>query len=400
MLEELERELERVRAYGADLPEPDDATVAAARLELMAAIGREPLVASARGRGRSTASRSRERLRKLQRRRRFMLAGGLATAGVGVAGVLGFTTAATPVSALAAQMNQLARVAASQDWTGIPGPGQYLYTESDAEYDIDTYVDSKACVISAIHHRQIWIATDGSGALNDIASGFQFTSSADQAECAAMGITDPGSPSVVGTNSGGSRFPADGLSFPTSDWRSLSTDPATLLTQIHERDGGPESPAELFTNVADFMRESDVPPVIRAALYKATALIPGVKLRGRETTHDGRSGVGVAFYADGQPTHAMIFDQTTGQMLGEIYYDAGGRVVSWADYLQQKIVNSLPDYPADVGVATPDSSARGTSTGKSTDTTTGVSTTTTGVSATTAAASTPPQTASSTTTSG
>ncbi len=59
-----------------------------------------------------------------------MLAGGLATVGVGIAGVLGLTTAATPVSALAAQMNQLAKVAASQAWTGIPGPGQYLYTES------------------------------------------------------------------------------------------------------------------------------------------------------------------------------------------------------------------------------------------------------------------------------
>ncbi len=52
------------------------------------------------------------------------------------------------------------------------------------------------------------------------------------------------------------------------------------------------------------MRESDVPPVIRAALYKATALIPGVKLLGPQTDPAGQTGLGVAYYDDGQPTHA------------------------------------------------------------------------------------------------
>ncbi len=56
-------ELERVRAYRADVPEPDEATVAAARAELMEAIGQEPRRASpaprsraARGRGSDYAS--------------------------------------------------------------------------------------------------------------------------------------------------------------------------------------------------------------------------------------------------------------------------------------------------------------------------------------------------------
>ena len=51
------------------------------------------------------------------------------------------------------------------------------------------------------------------------------------------------------------------------------------------------------------MRESDVPPAIRAALYQATALIPGVKLLGPQTDQTGQTGLGVAFYANGQPTH-------------------------------------------------------------------------------------------------
>ncbi|MDE3134895.1 MAG: hypothetical protein KGL15_12615, partial [Acidobacteriota bacterium] len=158
-------ELERVRAYRADVPEPDATASAAARLALMEAIEREPRSSVARSGREPRPSRSRSRLGGLQRRRRFALAGGLATVGVGVAGVLGLTTAATPVSALAAQMNQLAKVAASQTWTGIPGPGQYLYTESQGLTESDTMGNGKECAVSQVEHRQIWIATDGAGAI-------------------------------------------------------------------------------------------------------------------------------------------------------------------------------------------------------------------------------------------
>jgi len=364
-------ELERVRAYRADVAEPDDATVAAARLELMDAIGREPRVASARWRGRPTAARSRDRLRKLQRRRRFVLAGGLATVGVGVAGVLGFTTAATPVSALAAQMNQLANVAASQAWTGIPGPGQYLYTESQGLTESDTAGNSdQQCAVTQVEHRQIWIATGGSGAIADTRDQSKFTSAADQATCAAMDITDPSSQNSSWSN----RFPAGGLSLPTDNWKSLSTDPATLLKQVHKLDGGPDTPAEWFTNVADFMRESDVPPAIRAGLYQATALIPGVKSLGEQTDPTGQTGLAVAFYANGQPTHELIFDQQTGRLLTEEYFDTSGTLTDWSAYTEQKIVDSVPDYPmsptsnqgtAQTGVTSTESSTTTTTSGTS-----------------------------------
>src|SRR5579875_3672730 len=331
-------ELERVRAYRVDVAEPDAATVAAARAELMEAIGREPRAAAARPRG----AASRRRLRRLQRRRRFVLAGGLATVGVGVAGVLGLTTAATPVSALAAQMNQLAKVAANQDWTGIPGPGQYLYTESQGLTESDTMGNGKECSVSQVEHRQSWIATDGSGAISDTRDQSRFTSAADQTICAIdFKITDPSSQD----SSWSSRFPAGGLSLPTNDWKSLSTDPQTLLKQVHARDGGPNTPAEWFTNVADFMRESDVPPIIRAALYKATALIPGVRLLGPQTDQTGQTGLGVAYYYNGQPTHTLIFDQQSGRLLAEEYYDASGRLTDWSAYTAQKITDTVPDYP-------------------------------------------------------
>lgn len=360
MLDQLERELERLRAYRSDVPEPDAATVAAARLELMEAIGREPRPAAAGAERRPRASRSprsrAQQLRRLQRRRRLALAGGLATVGVAVAGVLGLTTAATPVSALAAQMNQLAKVAASQDWTGIPGPGQYLYTESEGLTESDTMGNGKECAVSQVEHRRSWIATDGSGAIDDVRDQSRFTSAADQSDCAALGVTDPSSQNSAWAN----RFPAGGLSFPTNDWKSLSTSPQTLLEQVHQRDGGPDTPAEWFTNVADFMRESDVPPAIRAALYQATALIPGVRLLGQQTDPTGQTGLGVAYYADGEPTHELIFDQQSGRLLAEKYFDKSGAVTEWSAYTEQKIVDSVPSYP--MSPTSPSSTSSGTST--------------------------------------
>ncbi len=353
-------ELERLRAYRADVAEPDETAVAAARAELMEAIGHEPRRSSARAPRDATA---RKRLRRLQRRRRFVLAGGLATVGVGVAGALGFTTAATPVSALAAQMNQLAKVAADQAWTGIPGPGQYLYTESQGLTESDTMGNDQECAVSQVEHRQIWIATDGAGALSDTRDQSKFTSAADQAICANFKITDPSSQD----SSWNSRFPAGGLSLPTGDWKSLSTDPATLLKQVHERDGGPDTPAESFTNVADFMRESDVPPVIRAALYKATALIPGVKLLGPQTDQAGQTGLGVAYYDNGQPTHTLIFDQQSGRLLAEEYFDKSGKLTDWSAYTEQKIVSTLPNYPMQPNK--PNSSGTSTTQNQSTTTT-------------------------------
>jgi hypothetical protein len=359
-------ELERVRAYRADVAEPDDATVAAARLELMEGIGSAPRIPASRRRGRSTAPRSRRRLARLQRRRRFALAGGLATVGVGLAGVLGFTTAATPVSALAAQMNQLAKVAASQAWTGIPGPGQYLYTASQGLTESDTAGNSdQECAVTQVEHRQIWIATGGSGAIADTRDQSKFTSAADQATCAAMDITDPSSQNSSWSN----RFPAGGLSLPTNNWKSLSTDPATLLNQVHQLDGGPDTPVEWFTNVADFMRESDVPPALRAALYQATALIPGVKSLGEQTDPTGQTGLGVAFYANGEPTHELIFDQQTGRLLTEEYFNSSGALNDWSAYIEQKIVDSVPDYPMSPTSAQDGAQTGGTSSASSTTTT-------------------------------
>ncbi len=270
-----------------------------------------------------------------------MLAGGLATIGVGIAGVLGLTTAATPVSALAAQMNQLAKVAGSQTWTGIPGPGQYLYTESQGLTESDTMANSQECAVS-----QVDIARAGSRPMARARSTTPGIRAGSRQQPTRPPAQRWASPTPSSQNSSSTaRFPAGGLSFPTNDWQSLSTDPATLLKQVHQRDGGPDTPSEWFVNVTDFLRESDVPPAISAALYQALPLIAGVKLLGLQTDPTGQSGLGVGLYDNGQLRAKLIFDQQTARMLAEEYYDSSGKLTDWYSYTAQKIVDSVPNYP-------------------------------------------------------
>ena len=110
--------------------------------------------------------------------------------------------------------------------------------------------NNQECAVSQVEHRQIWIATNGAGALNDTRDQSRFTSAADQAVCASsFNITEPefSAGQLLRGSTGSGR--SAGLSLPTNDWKSLSTDPSTLLKQVHQRDGGPNTPAEWFTNV-------------------------------------------------------------------------------------------------------------------------------------------------------
>lgn len=253
-----------------------------------------------------------------RQRRRIALAGGVAVAGLAIAGVFGFQGSGfTPSPAVAATMDQLAQIAAGQDWGGIPGPGQYLYTQSESMQRGYTVQD-----------RQAWFPATGRMLLSD-----------------AEANADAGQ--VVALNGPYTYFPTT-----VSGWRSLSTDPATLLQQIHELDApnAADTPAEQFTNVGDALRETPIPPASRAVLYRAVALIPGVQLMGPQTDPTGQAGLGVGYYADGKLQSELIFDQQTARLLGELDYDQTGELTFAASYIEQEIVDSAPS----VGSMPPD----------------------------------------------
>ena len=270
--------------------------------------------------------------------RRLALAAG-AVASLATAGVFGFQGASNPPSAVAAEMNHLAHVAASQDWSGLPGPGQYAYTESEAVF-VDPSSSGTTCVAQLVHDQR-WIRSDYSSESNHgLIYQSRFTSPTGTSGCVSTGLKDASNldGSAI-TNQGPETRP-----FPNTvtGWKSLSTNPTTLLQNVHRIDGGDNTPAEEFVNVSDALKAIPIPVASLQALYQAVALIPGVRLIGSQTDAAGQSGLGVEITSNAGYTSKMIFDQQTGRLLADEQYDPSGTLYQAEEYLTQAIVDAAP----------------------------------------------------------
>jgi hypothetical protein len=248
--------------------------------------------------------------------------------------------AAGPSPAVAAVLQHLARIAARGP-SLVPGSGQYLYVDSVNDYPaIQMVPHGTGCVAYGVNHRQIWIAADGSGLLRQTSGPATFTSAHDRALCLRA-------ESKSDLSAGASNMWFADQCFqlgPTNDMQSLSTNPRTLLRQMRKIDGGPRDPGEDFKRVGDFLRETDAPPALRAALYRVAALIPGVQLLGIVRDHSGRRGLGVAFTTHGF-RNELIFNPRTAALLGERGIGKAPGSSSWAVYIDSRVVGRVP-YPS------------------------------------------------------
>jgi RNA polymerase sigma-70 factor (ECF subfamily) len=107
---------------------------------------------------------------------------------------------------------------------------------------------------------------------------------------------------------------------PINDAASLPRDPRALLDLIYERTkGSGKSPeAEAFVTIADGLRTGVVPADLRAALYKAAALIPGVVVGDRQATVDGRRGIAIGIPSpEGGARTDIVIDPASGLVIGE-----------------------------------------------------------------------------------
>jgi hypothetical protein len=328
-------ELDRVRQFRSGKPLPTNEAYEAARIALERSISRSPQAGASTARPKRPSPRPR-------RRRAWLIRGAVAACAAIVAlvtiGVPGNGGPAGPTPAVAAAFNQLANIAASGPRLA-PGPGQFLYTDSRNDYSSQAIGRGGTCVTTAVQHRQLWIAANGSGLLRESSGPPRFTSAADHSACLRIVGRSQLAPSSSPSNLW---FAARCFQLgPTNNMQALSTDPRVLLRQMRRIDGGPRTPAEDFVHVGDFLRETDASPALRAALYRAAALIPGVRLLGTVKDHLGRAGLGVAFDSHGA-RHELIFDRRTAALMGEQDGAVGGLPADWAVYLQSRLVRRLP----------------------------------------------------------
>ena len=182
--------------------------------------------------------------------------------------------------AAARLLDKIATAAARQPRLNVRDD-QYMYIASEDRWS-STFVSSggQRTVVGPLHKREIWLSVSNL--------------------CKPGLLIDPSPGPATKLNDGaGSSCPnRGGWGDPTYRFlQSLPTDPRTLLNMIYAATkGAGQSPdQEAFTTIGDMLREAVAPPDISAALYRAAALIPGVRVVPHVTDILGRSGIGVQF---------------------------------------------------------------------------------------------------------
>ena len=244
---------------------------------------------------------------------------------------------ANPAQASAvAVLNKTANTAARQTATPIPGPGQYLYLKdiefkSAAGAGATGWARECSTVVG-----QEWMAGDGSGRqLGRYTSSYR--------GCRGFRQTWP--KGGVTTSDNPLAWPKDLLG-----WESLPASPAAIDRAIvwHFEHGHARDTAT-FAYAAAFLQEN-APPAIRAALYRAIELLPGVRNLGPMTDLLGRHGIGVGLVYGGT-RQELIFNPVTSRALeAEIVavgpkqagnnYQPAGTVLGYTVYVAAGLVNS------------------------------------------------------------
>lgn len=337
-------EIELLRELRAGLPGPKAESRAVARDALVAKIER--------------SSPTRVRRRPLRRSRvKIFVAAALVAAALVTLPTLIFGGDEQVQPAVGQVLRAAAAVAATQPAEPAPGPGQYLYIRAREAY-LSTVGYNPHCRSRPTHPceitkqwsvmsprvRQTWIAADGAGRARVVYSKPEFLTSGQRRAWKAAG-----SPPL--RYGGVEDFAL--TAHPFLDTSDLPTEPRALRRLIEARRiplvDGPPGEAETFTLIGDMLRNTYLPPVFRAALYRVVAELPGVELLGRVKDPVGRSGIGIAFTKGGD-THELIFDPKTSALLGErevaahripeLHVPAGTETGSTA-YLESKVVDSL-----------------------------------------------------------
>ncbi|TXS50489.1 hypothetical protein EAO75_12155 [Streptomyces sp. uw30] len=175
---------------------------------------------------------------------------------------------------------------------------QFVYVDSKVSYA--GYEEGKKTVIQPLHRSEQWTSVDGTrkGLVREAGRG-QWSTDPDPA---------PGKPGYdVSTN--------------YRHLATLPTDPDEMyewLERVGPGNSGQELHQAMFVLVGDLIRDALVPPEQAAALFRAVARIPGVKVVENVVDAAGRRGVAITRDDPDNPTRdEWIFDAKTHEFLGE-----------------------------------------------------------------------------------
>ncbi|MFF2060715.1 CU044_5270 family protein [Streptomyces sp. NPDC058200] len=135
----------------------------------------------------------------------------------------------------------------------------------------------------------------------------------------AREVFEPGSPSIDGgPATRRTVLNRDPNATTYRELAALPTDPAALLEKIKaDTNGqGPSRYEGVFEAIGAMLPQSTLIPDLNAALYRATARIPGVVVKDDAVDAAGREGVGLTFRTARGDSVTWVFDRTALTYLG------------------------------------------------------------------------------------
>ncbi len=107
----------------------------------------------------------------------------------------------------------------------------------------------------------------------------------------------------------------------------LPRDPRQLLDRLrHDAPKNSRGDVELLVNAADLLRSGLAPADLRAALYNAVSLLPGLVVTDDAANLDGRRGVSLGMTDPAGEKEEIVLDPKDGAFIGERETDADGTV--------------------------------------------------------------------------
>lgn len=341
-------ELQQLREMRKDTPIVKDAVIDGGRQQLLQRM--DP--------------RSKKKVRRRTKALRITLGSvatlGLATALVAtnVVGLAGWRGASTAEAAEV--LNQAAEMAIRTS-DPVIGPGQYLKIDSTNLWMTSSSAHNPPDGVGA-HGEVDWLDTETMSMyvpadrdqewVWERSGRIPTTFFSDEAKEVALSLKEEmGDTSALLRGKDGAFYDSVS-SFPDEkELASYSRDPRELLNGIYKTtfNKGQSIDGEALVYIADLLGTGIVPADLRAALYKAAALIPGVTVTDNQATLDGQTGVAIGRDEGvSDMRQEIIVDPATGQLIGErrVLTKAfnsipAGTVVGWTT-IRTSVVDAAP----------------------------------------------------------
>lgn len=285
-------------------------------------------------------------------RRRWRVVLPVAAVAATAAVVLMLTTRSTPPATAAEVLRAVAAVAQDRP-APVPRDDQYYYVRSRTMglsmfAGVDPGHEHAVTVVES--EREIWSSLDRPGRLVTRVVEQRPLTSADADRAQGPAVEVPGGDGRGARVAPQRHYLIGREKLSRGELLAFPTDPRTVYARVraHVGEGGHSPEGQVFDAIGTALRERPAPPALRAALYGALALTPGVTLAGTVTDRAGRRGTAVAFTEVGTRTE-LIFDPRTSELLGErrVLVDPtksgiaapAGTVIGDVAYLERAVVD-------------------------------------------------------------